>query len=171
MAIPKFRNPLPEDRLSEKERDERILMLDEFSNKLKKERKRAGINDRTAIRQLLIYVGKRLDLLDLENRRARALAQYDSLLGHTAKPVPQGLIGVATDAVLDFGLRNREKMIGSHEERTESLVAEISLQAQGIDRLLDERSSPDKENYVLRPSSCIPGRFSRRILSRSVYFQ
>lgn len=154
--MPKFRNPLPEDRLSERERDERIRMLDEFSKKLKKERKRAGIDDRTAIRQMLIYVGKRLDLLDLENRHARALAQYDSLLGRTAKPVPQDLIGVATDAVLDFGLKDREKMIRSHEGRTESLIAEISLLAQEIDRLLDQRQSPDKENYVLRPSSCLP---------------
>lgn len=154
--MPKFHNPLPEDRLSEKERDERIGVLDEFSKKLKKERKRAGIDDRTAIRQLLIYVGKRLDLLDVENRRARALAQYDSLLGRTTKPVPQGLIGVAADAVLDFGLKDREKMIRSHEEDTEPLIAEISLLAPEIDKLLDQRPSPDKENYVLRPSSCLP---------------
>jgi DNA-binding CsgD family transcriptional regulator len=58
--------------------------------------------------------------------------------------------------VLDFGLKDREKMIRSHEEDTEPLIAEISLLAPEIDKLLDQRRSPDKENYVLRPSSCLP---------------
>ena len=156
MEIPKFRDPLPEDRLTEKERGERIRVLDEFSKKLKKEGKRAAIDARPAIRQMLIYVGNRLELLDLENRHARGLAKYDFFLARAAKPVPQGLIGQAADVVLDLGLRDQEKMIRSLEEDTEPLVAEISRVAAEIDRLMDERQIPDEENYVLRPSACLP---------------
>jgi len=156
MAIPEFRNPLPEDRLTEEQRDERIKAFDEFAKKLRKETKKSSIDGKTAIRRLLDYVGKRLVLLDLENRHARALAQFDSLLARTTKPVPQGLIGVATSAVLDFGRKDREKIIRRHEEQTEPLLREISLLAPKIDKLLDQRPSPDKEKDVLRPSSCLP---------------
>lgn len=156
MTIPKFRDPLPEDRLSEREREERIRVLDQFSKKLKKERKAAGFDDRIAIRQLLLYVGKRLDLLDLENRHGRVLAQFDSLLCRTAKPVPQGLLGVAADAFLDFGLKDRERMIQRHEKDINPLIAEISSMAPDVNGLLDQRPNPDKENHVLRPSSCLP---------------
>jgi len=156
MAISKFRDPLSEDRLSERERDERIRSLDQFSQRLKKEMRTAAFEDRIAIRQSLVYVGKRLDLLDLENRHARGMAQYDSLLARTTKPVPQGLVGVTADALLDLGLCDREKIARRHEEETEALIEKISILAPEIDRLLDQRQSPDKENYVLRPSSCLP---------------
>jgi len=155
MTNPNFRDPLPEDLLSERERDERICILDQFSKKLKEERKAAGFDDRIAIRQLLVYVGKRLDLLDIENRHARGLAQYDSLLGRTTKPVPQDLIGVAADAILDYGLKDREKMIRRHERNTEPLIAEISLLAPEIDKLLEQRQADDRDKFVLRPSSCL----------------
>lgn len=156
MAITSFREPLPEDRLSEEERDERARIFAQFAKKLRIEMKTAGLDDGIAIRQLLVYVGKRLDLLDLESRHARGLAQYDALLARTAKPVPQGLVGVAVDALLDLGLHDRERMIRRHEEGSERLIEEISLLAPKIESLLDHRPSPDRENHVLRPSSCLP---------------
>lgn len=156
MAITSFREPLPEDRLSEEERDKRIHIFDQFSKKLKKEMRTAAFEDRNAIRQLLVYVGKRLDLLDVENRYWRALKRFDFLLGHTTKPVPQDLIGVAANAALDLGRKDTESLIGSHQLRAASLIAEISMLAPAIDKLLDQRPSLDKDNYVLRPSSCLP---------------
>jgi hypothetical protein len=156
MAFPNFRKPLPEDRLSEKERNERIRILNQFSKKLKKEMRTSTFEDRIAIRQLLVFVGKRLELLDLENRHARGMAQYDSLLARTTKPVPQGLVGVTANALLDLGLHDRKKMIRRHEKATEPLIAEISLMAPEIDRLLDQRPSVDNENSILRPNSCLP---------------
>jgi hypothetical protein len=169
MAITNFREPLPEDRLSEEERDKRIRIFDQFSKKLKTEMRAADFDDKSAIRQLLNYAGQRLKLLDLENRHARGLAKYDSLLGATAKPVSQGLIGVAVDAVLDFGLRDREKVIKNHEEDTEPLIAEISLLAPEIDKLLDQRLNPDKEDPVLRPSSCLPETATVNQLESSIF--
>lgn len=156
MAITSFREPLPEDRLSEEERDKRIHIFDQFSKKLKKEMRTAAFEDRNAIRQLLVYVGKRLDLLDVENRYGRAFKRFDFLLGHTTKPVPQDLIGVAANAALDLGRKDTESLIGSHQLRAASLIAEISMLAPAIDKLLDQRPSLDKVNYVLRPSSCLP---------------
>lgn len=169
MSTPSFRVPLPEDRLSEKERNERIRILDRFAKKLKKDRKGVSFDDKNAIRQLLHYAGKRLELLDLEDRHARGLAKYDSLLGSGAKPVPQSLFGVAADALRRRLLRGREKMIRRHEEATKPLIKEISLMASDINGLLDERPltapdldgldkrlSLDEANHVLRPISCLP---------------
>lgn len=152
----KFRDHLPEDRLTEGQRDERIKTLDKFAKKLSKESKRVSVDGKAAIRLMLDYVGKRLVLLDLENRHARGLSQFDSLLARTTRPVPQSLIGVATSAVLDFGRKDRERIVRRHEAQTEPLIKEISLLAPEIDKLLDLRPSPDKENCVLRPSSCLP---------------
>lgn len=169
MAINSFREPLPEDRLSEKERNKRTRILDRFAKKLKKERKGSGFDDKTAIRQLLHYVGKRMELLDLEDRHARGQTKFDSLLGARAKPVPQGLIGVTADALRRRLLRGREKMIRHHGEETKPLIKEISLMAPDINGLLDKRPlmapdidgldkhlSLDEANHVLRPISCLP---------------
>lgn len=156
MAIPKFRTPLPEDRLLEEERKDRASALEKFAKKLRTERKTASLDDRSHIRDLLVYVKKRLRLLDLEDKHARGLERYDFLLGYTTKPVPQGLLGVAAGATLDLGLKDTERVIRRHESRTESLIKEISISARRIDKLLDQRPCRDEEDYVLRPSSCLP---------------
>ena len=154
--MPTFRTTLPEDQLSEKERDERARILAQFAKRLRKEIKTADLEDRIAIRRLLVYVGKRLDLLDVENRYGRAFKRFDFLLGHTTKPVPQGLLGVAADTTLNLGLKDTERLMRRHEARTASLIAEISMLAPEIDKLLDQRPSSDQENFMLRPSSCLP---------------
>ncbi len=155
-----YRTLLPEDRLSKKERQQRIGTLVSFAKKLRAEVKKADLDQRSDIRRMLDYIGKRLSLLDRENWQAVGMGRYDFLLGRATRPDPSSLPGAATLALVKIGLRDTEKTVQRYSSEVANLIADISAMAPEIDRLLDLRRCERRWHKMFPPF--VRGRIYRR---------
>lgn len=156
MVLPTFQSQLPEVRLSQKERNKRVRILAKFAKKLRGEIKAADLDHGADIRHLLVYIRKRLELLEALDNYVRLFERFDFLLGHNTQPVSHGIFGVAAGVTVDLALKDTVRMIRCLELRIESQIAEIILQAPAIDRLLDRSLAEDIDSFELRPASCLP---------------